>query len=277
MPRTLTPSRDGRWAVVTGGSSGIGRAHAFELAERGFAVLLVGRDAARLDATAADLRQRHGVETAVARIDLTAPDAAERVLQSVGDREVGVLVVVAGKGSPGDFVDVPLEEYLDCVNLKVRNNLVLLHTIARRMRDRGAGAMLVVSSTGGLQGVPSLSNNAATEAYLLAMSEALHHELKPHGVRVTGLLPSATATPGLAAMMGDRPAPRGVMTAEATAAEGVRALEAGKVTHVAGTMNRVVTTVLPRSARIRLFARMIGGLFVAPGPRERSGAGAQAA
>ena len=269
MARRLTPAHEGRWAVVTGASSGIGRAHALELAGRGFSVVLVGRDATRLDSAAAELRRRHRVETAVAQVDLTGPDAAERLLGTVGDREIGVLVVVAGKGSPGEFVDVPLEDYLDCVALKVRNNLVVMHAVARRMRDRGAGAMLVVSSTGGLQGVPSLSVNSGTEAYLLAVSEALHHELKAHGVRVTGLLPGATASPGLLAMLGDRPKPRGVMTVEATAAEGIRALEAGKVTHVAGALNRVVMRAVPRSARIRLFARMIGGLFEAAGPRVR--------
>lgn len=129
------------------------------------------------------------------------------------------------------------------------------------MRDRRSGAMLIVSSTGGLQGIPTLSVNSATEAYLLATSEALHHELKPHGVRVTGLLPGPTTTPGFFAMVGEKKAPRGAMTAEATAAEGIAALEAGRMTHVAGTINRMLMRGLPRSTRIGLFARMLRTMF----------------
>lgn len=261
MVRTLDPAREGRWAVVTGGSSGIGRAHADLLAQRGFSVLLVGRDETRLAATASDLASRHGVETATARIDLAEPDAAERLLVTIGDREVGVFVAVAGKGSPGDFVDIPLADYLDCVTVKVRTNTVLAHALARQMRARGAGAMLIISSTGGLQGIPSLSVNSGTEAYLLALSEALHHELAPHGIRVTGLMPGPTVTPGFLAMVGEKQAPRGAMTPEATAAEGIRALEAGRMTHVAGTANRAMMRGMPRSARIGLFARMLRGMF----------------
>lgn len=89
MSRKLNPAREGRWAVVTGASSGIGRAHAFELAERGFSVLLVGRDQQRLAATAAELESRHHVETTLARLDLTEADAAERLLEAIGDGRSG--------------------------------------------------------------------------------------------------------------------------------------------------------------------------------------------
>lgn len=258
---TLSPSRQGRWALVTGGSSGIGRAHAFELAARGFDLILVGRDRDRLAQSATDIAQLHGVEVSTLRVDLTSPHAAEDLLAEVVGKQIGVFVATAGQGTPGLFTDTPVAEYLDCVNVKIRNNLVLLHHFAAQMRERGAGAMLIVSSTGGLQGVPALSNNSGTEAYLLAMSEALHHELAPFGVRVTGLLPGPTRTPGMLAMVAEEDVPRGTMTPEAVAAEGIAALEAGRRTHIAGRSNRALLTSLPRSARIGLFRRMVASSF----------------
>lgn len=270
MTTTLTPAREGRWAIVTGGSSGIGRAHAFELAARGFDIVLVGRDQPRLDSTAATLRTQHGVEVNTVRLDLAEADAAERLLDALDGRDVGVVVATAGKGAPGEFTDIRLEEYLACVNVKIRNNLVLLHHIARDMKAKKAGALLIISSTGGLQGIPGLSNNAATEAYLLALSEALHHELAPHGVRVTGLMPGPTVTPGFLSMVGEHKAPRGAMTPEATAAEGIRALETGRRSHVAGRANRVMMQTLPRGARISLFRRMLGTMFSTTATRNRT-------
>lgn len=258
---TLSPRREGRWALVTGGSSGIGRSHAFELAKRGFNIIAVGRDRDRLARTATELTQRHGVEVSTLSVDLARPNAAEEILGEVEGKQVGVFVATAGKGAPGLFTEVSLVEYLDCVNVKVRNNLVLLHHFAREMRERRAGAILIISSTGGLQGVPALSNNSGTEAYLVNMSEALHHELAPFGVRVTGLLPGPTKTPGMLQMVAEEDVPRGTMTADEVAREGIGALEAGRRTHVAGRANRALLRSLPRSARIGLFRRMVATSF----------------
>ncbi|WP_291378382.1 SDR family NAD(P)-dependent oxidoreductase [Demequina sp.] len=260
MP-TLSPHREGSWALVTGASSGIGRAHARILAQRGFDIIAVGRDHDRLAETVAELKQAHGVDATALRIDLAEPDAAEQLIASIEGVEVGVFIATAGKGSPGLFTAVALADYLECVNVKVRNNLVLLHHFAGAMRVRRAGAILVVSSTGGLQGVPALSNNSATEAYLLAMSEALHHELAPFGVRVTGLLPGPTRTPGMLAMVAEEDVPRGTMTPDEVAKEGIAALEAGRRTHIAGRANRTLLRALPRTARIGLFRRMVAGSF----------------
>lgn len=263
MP-ALTPSRVGPWALVTGGSSGIGRAHAFELARRGFDVILVGRDAARLESTRLAIENETGVTAHAIRLDLSEDDSAPRLLDAVGDREVGVYVAVAGEGTPGDFTAVDVEEYLACVNLKVRTNLVVTHALARQMRARERGAILLVTSTGALQGVPGLASNAAAEAYLLALGEALHHELKPHGVTVTVLMPGPTSTPGLNAMVPDpTDYPPGTATPEATATQGVAALERGATTHIAGALNRAMLSSLPRRIRTRVMGRVVGSVLAA--------------
>ncbi len=260
MP-TLSPQREGRWALVTGASSGIGRSHAFLLAERGFDIIAVGRNPQRLADTVTELERTHGVDAKALSADLGEPDAAEQIIAAIEGEPVGVFVATAGKGTPGLFTDINLADYLECVNVKIRNNLVLLHHFAALMRERRAGAMLIVSSTGGLQGVPALSNNSASEAYLLAMSEALHHEMAPFGVRVTGLLPGPTRTPGMLAMVAEEDVPRGTMSPNDVAREGIAALEAGRRTHIAGTANRTLLRALPRTARISLFRRMVAGSF----------------
>jgi len=261
MSTQLSPLREGRWAVVTGGSSGIGRAHAVELAARGFDLVLVGRDAERLQSTRVAISTEHSVSVETVQLDLAEADAATELLRVLGDREIGVFTAVAGSGSPGDFVEGDLATFLECVNLKVRTNLILLHAIARAMSARGSGAIIIVSSTGALQGVPQLANNAGTEAYLLAMAEALHHELAPHGVKVLGLMPGMTKTPGLSAMVAESDIPRTAQTPQQVAQESLAATEAGRVSHVSGLPNRIVLRALPRRARTAFFARMISGVM----------------
>jgi short-subunit dehydrogenase len=261
-PTSLTPARTGQWALITGGSSGIGRAHAFELAKRGFDLILVGRDVARLDQTASEISANHGVSVHPIAQDLGEDSSAKKLIAAVGDREIGVYIAVAGEGTPGPFISGDLGSYLTCINVKVRTLMEVTHFVATAMRKRGRGAIMLVSSTGGLQGVGALANNSATEAYVLSLGEALHYELKPHGVTATVLLPGPTSTPGLLRMVPD-PAhhPRGVMTPEATAREGIRALERGRPSHIASFPSRILLGVLPRNRRTALMSRMLGDLF----------------
>lgn len=266
-PTSLTPARMGQWALITGGSSGIGKAHAFELAKRGFDIILVGRDVARLDQTASDLTVEHGVTVHTIAQDLGLDVSARRVIEAVGDREIGVYIAVAGEGTPGPFAGGDLAAYLTCINVKVRTLMEVTHFVATAMRDRAQGAILLVSSTGSLQGVGALANNSATEAYVTSLGEALHYELKPHGVAVTVLMPGPTDTPGLHRMVPDRAKhPRGVMSPEETAREGIRALEGGRATHIASFQTRLLLGVLPRRARTALMSRMLGDLFQRSAP-----------
>lgn len=254
----VSPHSLGQWALVLGGSSGIGRAIASELAQRGFDLVLVGRNRERLTEAQQHLSSRNGVTVETLAIDLGQDGAGDRVVAAISEREVGLFVTTAGEGKPGLFTDTGLASYLECINVKVRSTLTIAHHLAGAMRQRQRGAMLLASSTGALQGVSRLANNAAAESYVLGFGESLHHELKPYGIGVTVFLPGPTLTPGLLAMLpeGTQP-PRGTMSPEITAAQGLKALASGKASVIAGAGNRAVMTLLPRGARTRLLSTMV--------------------
>ena len=274
MRTPLSPSTSGQWALVTGGSSGIGQAFAHLLARKGFDVVIVGRNAMRLDMTKREIEAATGVSVETVQLDLSNDDSGEHLLTALDGREIGVYVAVAGEGAPGPFWRSEVEDYLACVNLKVRTNLVVTHALARTMRARGRGHILLVTSTGALQGVPELASNAAAESYLLTLGEALHHELKPFGVTASVLLPGTTRTPGLSAMVPDpKDYPPGTSSPESTAAQGIRLLERGKVFHIAGALNRTMLSTLPRRVRTRVMGKMVGSLFAAQANKVTSTAG----
>jgi short-subunit dehydrogenase len=122
--------------------------------------------------------------------------------------------------------------------------------------------VLLVSSVGGLNGVPYVSNTAALEAYVLTLGEGLHVELARHGVRVTTLMPGPTLTESMD-KMGVAPSemPMRPMSAERVALEGLRALQANRATHVAGRMNRLMSRLMPRSIATAVMGAMIGKKF----------------
>jgi short-subunit dehydrogenase len=122
--------------------------------------------------------------------------------------------------------------------------------------------LLLVSSIGGLAGVPYVANTGAVEAYVLSLGEGLHRELKGHGIHVTVLMPGPTLTESMG-KMGVDPAdmPMKPMQAERVAWEGLRALQANRATHIAGRMNRFMSRLMPRSVATAMMGAMIGKTF----------------
>jgi short-subunit dehydrogenase len=122
--------------------------------------------------------------------------------------------------------------------------------------------VLLVSSVGGLNGVPYVANVAAVEAYVLTLGEGLHVELKRHGIHTTVLMPGPTLTESMS-KMGVDPSemPMKPMAAERVAAEGLSALQANRATHIAGTVNRVMARLMPRSWATRMMGEMLGKKF----------------
>jgi short-subunit dehydrogenase len=182
--------------LVTGASSGIGADIARELAARGHGLTLVARRAARLEALADELRERHGVRADVLACDVTDETARAELLARVADAglHVDVLVNNAGFGSAGDFVALDGASEVRMVRTNIEAVVDLAHAVARGMVERGRGAILNVASSAAFQPIPGQATYAATKAFVLSFSEALSSELGSHGITVTALCPGPVRT-----------------------------------------------------------------------------------
>src|SRR5881397_3269399 len=130
----------GEWALVTGASAGIGTAFARRLAAQGVNVVLVARRADRLEALAAELRDKHGVRTRVVPEDLEREGVAERLVEWARDLEIGILVNNAGFSTVGRFERVPRENILGMIRVNCLAVAALTHAFLPAMQARRRGA-----------------------------------------------------------------------------------------------------------------------------------------
>jgi short-subunit dehydrogenase len=185
----------GKTALVTGASSGIGKAFAELLAERGYALVLTARRRDRLDALAAELKQRHGVEVhtiAADLADLTASSAIAAELQHKGIA-IDVLVNNAGYGVPGSYVNVAWADHARFMQVMVTAVLDLTYRLLPSMIERGWGRIINIASVAGM--VPAPAGHTlygASKAFVIRFSEALAAENAPKGVNVTAVCPGFT-------------------------------------------------------------------------------------
>ena len=245
-------------ALVTGASSGIGRAIATRLADAGTELVVVARNADRLDALADDLP----VEVEVLAADLGDPAAVADVATRLraDDAPIDLLVNNAGLGFAGPTLDVADEDD----ELTVAVNVVALHRLCRAaattMVDRGDGAILNVSSIAGDMPGPQSATYNATKAFVTSFSEALHVQLKPLGVTVTALCPGLTSTEFQErAGVGDLNAPGFTwQSADEVARTGLEATAKGKAVVVSGGVNQLASgflRALPRGVTREIVAR----------------------
>jgi NAD(P)-dependent dehydrogenase (short-subunit alcohol dehydrogenase family) len=184
----------GLTAVVTGASSGIGRAIAEALAEAGANIVLVGRDASRLQETAA-LVQARGVEMEPVIVELTAEDAPQSIVDAAVKRFGGlnILVNCAGIFEPQPFETQPLESFDRQMAINVRAPFALTQAALPHLRPDGA--VVNISSIAGYAGFPQSAAYCATKGAVELMTRALATELGPQGVRVNCVAPGNIRTP----------------------------------------------------------------------------------
>jgi short-subunit dehydrogenase len=254
---TSTVSGYGPWALITGGSEGVGAAFARQLADQGVSSVLVARKPEALEQTAGEVRER-GVECRTVAADLTI--GVREILDATGDLDLGLLVLNAGANSYGsDYVEGDLDRHRGVVDLNITASMALLHAVGGRLKARGSGGILVVGSMAGYVGQERISVYAATKAFQRILTEGLWLELQPHGVDVLHLVLGLTRTPAMerAGMRLD-----GAADPEDVAREGLEHLPHGPV-HLIGSNQRGAEHLsgFPRDAVVAGHAEMLRSLY----------------
>ncbi|HET8706316.1 MAG TPA: SDR family NAD(P)-dependent oxidoreductase [Pseudomonadales bacterium] len=236
----------GPWALITGSGNGLGAEFALQTAQRGIHVVLVDIDAEGLKRTEDTIRQQtHQLVRSVC-CDLTHPDSVNQIATATTDIEIGLLINNAGISALGLFLEKPLPDHLQVIELNIRLPLQLSHLFGLQMRERKRGGIIFISSLSALQGTAYVANYAATKAWNLIIAEGLWAELKPHGIDVLGFLVGSTRTPGF---MNSQPklqrATVPVMEIPPTVKDALDAL-GQQPSAVAGKLNRLITPFLQR-------------------------------
>jgi len=187
-------ARYGGWVLVAGASAGLGAAFARESARLGFDVVLLARRADALEDTAASIRAEYGVATRCIVADLAQHDIADVVAAQTNDLDIGVLVYNAAAELYGPFLTLDHDVHRTNIAVNCFAPTALAEHFGARMRDRGRGAIAIVSSLAALQGARYLTIYAASKAYELILAEGLWEEFGDFGVDALAYVVGATVS-----------------------------------------------------------------------------------
>jgi short-subunit dehydrogenase len=243
-------------ALVTGASAGLGVEFARQLSKRGHRLVLAARRKERLEEMAAELGNARA-----AAIDLSKPEAVTELIADIegAGEDVDLLINNAGFGLIGRFAELDAKREREMIDLNVGALTDLCRAVAPRMIARKSGGILNVASTAAFQPGPKMAVYFATKAFVLSLSEALHEELKPHGIKVSCLCPGPTRTEfgEVAGFGGNSLFDRVAMRADDVVRQGLNGLDRNRAVVVTGWLNKLgaaSTRFAPRPA-----ARKIAG------------------
>ena len=220
-------------ALVTGASSGIGRALARIHAQKGGDLIVTARREAELESLKGELEGSCGITVHVHATDLGEPGAAEALCDTLGAAGLipEILVNNAGFGGHGRHIDRPLERELAMIDVNVKSLVALCHRIGGAMAARGSGRILNIGSSAGMMPGPNQAIYFASKAFVNSFSQALDQELRPRGVTCTVLAPGYVETEfaDVADLRGTMLTKSGMRTPEQTARAGYNAMMAGRL------------------------------------------------
>ena len=246
-------SSNSTYALITGGSSGVGRCYALQLAERGYNILLVSNQADANEVVAREIFSQYGVEVKTMDIDLTQSDSIAEIVEFVESQaiDVGVLISNAGMLSFGGVTSTAPQTLERIISLHCTAATLLCREFSQRMTKKGVGYILMMSSSTAWMPYPTIATYSATKAYLKNFGRALWYEVRDRGVRVTVVFPGAVDTPLYKLDNGKRRRLVwwGVMSSpDKVAKRGLKALFAGRHRSIPSLFNKmcvVICTLLP--------------------------------
>ena len=249
----------GQWAIITGASSGIGLELATQLAEAGFNLVLNSRDPKKLYEVEKRLNSNQRIETIIVASDVSEADGIEKIIQASKGLNVGLLIVSAGYGTSGSFIDTTLDSEINMLRVNCEALLKITHHYSQQFSKQKKGGIILMSSMVAFQGTPYSANYGATKAYVQNLSEALAVELKPYGVDVLAAAPGPVNSG-----FGERANMK--MSMSLTPAQvGVPILKAlgRKTTVLPGLLTKFLVYLLrtvPRWGKIKIMANVMGGM-----------------
>ena len=184
----------GEWAVVTGASSGIGKAFAYHLAALKINIILVSNEKERLEAVSGDIELECEVETISCCVDLSDGSSYEKVIACSEGKEAGMLINSAAYGMQGDFHEGKLDDFLNLIDLNIKAYVALTHYFLQGMVTRNKGAVIILSSLNAISPIGKSAVYTSTKAFDLYFGGAIWHEMQDKNIDILTIMPGATRT-----------------------------------------------------------------------------------
>jgi short-subunit dehydrogenase len=244
-----TENLNGKWALVTGASAGIGVALARELASRGANLILTARRIDRLETLAAELRAK-GTDVRTVAADLNDPAAPQQIYDATAGAglEVDILINNAGLGQFSAFQRSSIEQELSQIRVNCEAMVRLTRLFVPAMVERRRGWIMILASTASFQPVPYLTTYAATKGFDRFFALGLAAEMAQHGIHVTALCPGPTESEFFTVARSENFMRGGRQPAEDVARLGIDALLRGQrtiVPYFAGRLSAFLVRILP--------------------------------
>jgi short-subunit dehydrogenase len=238
-------------ALITGASSGIGRAFAQRFAKEGYDLIITGRRKDKLDQVAHELKEKFGIDVVIIIAEFSEEKDVNALIKVIESHDnIYVLVNNAGYGSGMEFYKCDLKCHMQMLQVHVITMLKLVHAVLPQMISQKYGTIINVSSLGAFMPAPGSSIYSATKIFLKSFTESLHMEVSQYGIRVQCLCPGYTKHTDFLERRANGLVPKNDgmvqwMEADAVVDKCLKSLEKGKIIYIPGFMNRLLVKIVP--------------------------------
>jgi len=183
----------GSWAIVTGATNGIGRAFVEELILLKFNIVIIGRNQDALSELSKKI-EKNNLKSSPLNLDLSLPSSLDKIFEVTDKLNVGLIVLSAGFGNYGDFVDNNLSDNCKMIDLHCKSRMKMCHHYANLFKNQKRGGIINLSSIVAYQGTMRAANYSAVNAFLQNFNEGISMELKKYSVDVLSVCPGPVNT-----------------------------------------------------------------------------------